>query len=132
MARTIVSVVAVAGLLAASGASRAEDAKPVPPAGTPPPAGTSPPATPKPAEEPPLEGDALKKYDEEFAKVSKTLKTEKNRALVTSYIDQLSAARSRASRDALIAFVQGNRNQEFVKHAFDSLAKMGDAKSIEF
>ncbi len=83
-------------------------------------------------EEPELEGDALKAHKKKVKQLFKMLKGEKNKVLVKGHIEGLGAQGDRASRDALMKFVIGNKNQAWVSYAYLALAKIGDKKSVEF
>lgn len=83
-------------------------------------------------EEPRLEGEALKRHEQEKRSFLETLEREKNREVVAARIKEYGTRGSRAARDALIEFCTGNKNQEFVKHGFDALAKIGGKVAIEF
>ena len=87
-----------------------------------------------PAEEkdPVLEGEAKKAHAKEVKALLKWLEEEKNREVVELRILQLGARKTRAARDALIRFVPGNKNHEYVTHAFLALAEMGGKTVREF
>jgi HEAT repeat protein len=92
-----------------------------------------PPAAPAPApEETELEGEALKLHEEEVKKLLAALNTEKNQEIVRSRIEQYGTQATRAHRDCLMRYATGNKNHEFVKHAFDALAKISGKKTIDF
>lgn len=82
------------------------------------------PAAPKdPEAEPPLEGEAKKQYDADFAAYLKQIKGEGNRELVRTHMQQI-ATKGRAGRDALIEFARTTSNQAYIEYAFESLAKI--------
>jgi hypothetical protein len=83
-------------------------------------------------EEAPLEGEDKAKHEREVATILHQLHTEKNRETVAGRIERLGAAPSRAGRDALIAFATGNKNQQFVKKAFDALARVNGRVAVAF
>ena len=60
-------------------------------------------------EDPVLEGEAKKKHAKEVKALVEWLNEEKNREVVELRIRELGARKTRAARDALIAFVPGNR-----------------------
>ena len=111
----------------------AEDPAP-PPAPTPKPTPT--PAKPSsaalPDDEPELVGDAKEKHQKEVKAILDSLKNEKNQEIVRHTMTRLGAAPTRAGRDALILYVVGNKNQEYVTAAFAELGKIGGRKAIEF
>ncbi len=83
-------------------------------------------------DEPALEGEAKAKHEKEVKEILARLRTEKNREVVRQQIEGLGARATRSARDALIAFATGNNNQEFVKHAFEALAKIGTRRAVAF
>jgi HEAT repeat protein len=85
-----------------------------------------------PDEDPELEGEAKKKYEDEFERLWKGLDAEKNNEVVRARIEQYGATPSRASRDVLIKYATGNKNQEFVGVAYKAIAKIGGKKAIAF
>lgn len=120
MRRTARSVVLVA--LAFAGVA------PVPAyAGDPP--GTARPRDPE--DEPPLDGDAKKEYDRDYAAYLKQIRGEKNRELVRTTMQQV-AAKGRAGRDALIEFARTTSNQAYIEYAFESLAAVRGKVVREF
>jgi HEAT repeat protein len=125
--RSIV-VALFAGLLGGGPAASAPgDPPPVAPPAAPPAA-----PAPVPAEEPELVGEAKERHEAEVKDILKELTKEKNREAVRMRIETLGAGKSRAARDALILFAEKSGNQEFTKHAFTALGKIGGKKVVEF
>ncbi len=60
------------------------------------------------------------------------LKTERNKVVVLAHIERLGSEGEKVGRDALIAFVKGNKNQQQLDGAFRALAKIGGKVSVEF
>ncbi len=83
-------------------------------------------------EEPELKGEEKKAHDKRVKEILARLEAEKNQEVVTGMLEDLGAEASRASRDALMEFATGNKNQEYVSKAFQALSKIGGKKSIEF
>jgi HEAT repeat protein len=83
-------------------------------------------------EEPELTGEELKAHRKAVRDIVKALDSEKNRVLVAGEIERLGAEGSRVSRDALIEFTDGNKNQEYIDKAFQALAKIGGTVALEF
>ena len=98
-------------------------------------AGKTPPkdagAAPK-REDPELTPEQQKVHDAEVAALLKKLRSEKNKEMVESQIANLGAQGTRAGRDALIRYCHGNKNQEYLRHAFLALAKVGGETVLEF
>ena len=86
---------------------------------------------PEPSD-PVLEGEAKKAHEKAVKALLKQLKTEKNREVVELRIKELGSRKTRAARDALIAFVKGNKNHEYVTHAFYALADIGGKTARTF
>jgi HEAT repeat protein len=83
-------------------------------------------------EEPVLEGEAKEKHEKQVKAIVARLRGSKNREAVQGEIAILGAQKARAGRDALILFATNNNNQEYVKHAFDALAKTGTKRAAAF
>ena len=83
-------------------------------------------------EEPELTGKALKEHKKKVKALVKELHKTKNREGVRLRIERMGASGTRLERDALMLFATNNKNHEFVKHAFDALAVIGDRKSVDF
>jgi HEAT repeat protein len=95
------------------------------------------PAPAQDAEDPPdadagMTPEELKAHKLEVRKIVGKLKNERNKVLVKGHIERLGADQGAAGRDALIAFVIGNKNQEYIDAAFRALATIGDKVSVEF
>jgi HEAT repeat protein len=89
--------------------------------------------SPEPAEdEPVLEGEAKQKHEKEVKEILGRLNSAKNRESVVGDIKILGAQKTRAARDALMAFATGNKNHDYVKHAFEALAKIGTKRGVAF
>jgi HEAT repeat protein len=106
-------------------------------AGDPPP----PPAKPPPAapaaktlsdDEPDLEGAEKERHEKQVKSILESLTKEKNQQIVRDTMQRLGSAPTRAGRDALMLYVVGNKNQEYVGAAFTELGKIGGKKAIEF
>jgi HEAT repeat protein len=89
-------------------------------------------AKPVKDEDPALTPEQQQKHDAEVASLLKKLRSEKNKEMVESQIANLGAQKSRAGRDALFQYCRGNKNQEYLQHAFLALAKIGGTKVLEF
>lgn len=89
-------------------------------------------APPLEEEEPELTGDEKREHDAKVKEILRRIAREKNQQIVAGIIGGLGAEGTRAARDALIAYVDGNKNQEFVRLAFEALAKIGGRRTIEF
>jgi HEAT repeat protein len=127
--RTVRGTFVAAALLAVvASPAGADEPKPAPPA----PAKDAPKPKQDADADPPLDAAAQKAHDEQVAFWVKRLRTEKNREMVRQQIENLGQEKSRAARDALIEFTKGNSNQEFVKHAFDALARIRGKTVVEF
>jgi HEAT repeat protein len=83
-------------------------------------------------EEPELHGAEKREHDRKVKEILARIDAEKNQEIVNQILAELGAEGSRASRDALIAFAKGNKNQAAVSEAFKALAKIGGKTSIEF
>jgi HEAT repeat protein len=83
-------------------------------------------------EEPELKGEEKREHDKKVKEILARIAAEKNQEIVSAILEELGAEGSRASRDALIEFATGNKNQEYVAKAFTALAKIGGKTSIEF
>lgn len=84
------------------------------------------------AEEPELTGEALEAHEREVKDILRFLRKEKNQEIVRARISELGVTATRAGRDALMEYAEGNKNHEFTQHAFRSLAKIKGKTAIEF
>ena len=91
-----------------------------------------PPALAEDPDEPKLEGEAKKAHDRAVKALVKKLRKYKSNELLHAHIARLGRDASRASRDALIKFVIGNKNQATANEVFRALAKVGDRTSLAF
>ncbi len=82
--------------------------------------------------DPVLEGAELKAHERAVKILLHELRTQKNRVVATGHIERLGKAGGRVNRDALIAFATGNKNQEYVTHAFNALANIRDKATVAF
>ncbi len=82
--------------------------------------------------EPELKGDALKAHKREVKVLVKDLHKTKSRVEVERKIRRMGTSGKRAERDALIKFATKNKNHEYVKHAFDALAEIGNLAAVQF
>ena len=73
-----------------------------------------------------------KEHQKAVKKVLRELKTEKNKVVVKGHIKRLGLEGGKVGRDALIGFVKGNKNQEYLEATFKALAKIGGKVSVEF
>ncbi|MCE9637664.1 MAG: HEAT repeat domain-containing protein [Planctomycetes bacterium] len=113
----------------AAGVAAADDKPPAPAA----PPRTPPKITdPKLLPDPVLSAEAQKKHDEEVKALVKQLRSEKNKEMVELQIGNLGKQGTRATRDALIEYCQGNKNQEYLDHAFKALAVIGGTTVLEY
>ncbi len=87
--------------------------------------------TPEP-DDPVLEGEAKRAHAKEVKALLKWLHGEKNREVVELRIKELGGRKTRAARDALIAFVPGNKNHEYATHAFYALGEIGGKTARTF
>lgn len=113
----------------AVGVAVAQDKPPAPAA---PPRAPAKVTDPKLLPDPPLSAEAQKKHDEEVKALVKQLRAEKNKEMVELQIGNLGKAASRAARDALIEYCRGNKNQEYLDHAFKALARIGGTTVLEY
>jgi hypothetical protein len=86
----------------------------------------------KPVQEPPLEGDAKKKYDADSARFDKRFQGIKNRDELLQFMNELENDGSRAARDFLMQYARTVKSAEYRGRAFDAITKIGGAKGIEF
>lgn len=92
-------------------------------------AGDPPPAPPA---DPVLDASAQKAHDAQVKEMLAWLRGQKNRETVRQQIEVMGKSAKRAERDALIAFATGNKNQEFVTHAFRALENWKDRTTFDF
>ncbi len=83
-------------------------------------------------EDPVLEGEAKKAYDEERRRYDKRFKAVKNRDELLQLLNELDAAGTRAARDWLITYAKTVKSAEYRAKAFESLAKIGGTKAVGF
>lgn len=126
--RTIQRAALVAALAAPFSSAVADDKPPAPAAPPRAPKITDPKLLPDPV----LTPEAQKKHDEAVAALVKQLRAEKNKEMVELQIGNLGKQASRASRDALIEYCRGNKNQEYLDHAYKALALIGGTTVLEY